>query len=61
MMITAATRRSSRHAAGQPTREWTRPEQAQQRLRPYVWRRVVVALEALTTCRVQYLQDGYPR
>jgi 8-oxo-dGTP pyrophosphatase MutT (NUDIX family) len=41
--------------------EFCSPEQAQQRLRPYVWRRVVVALEALTTCRVQYLQDGYPR
>jgi 8-oxo-dGTP diphosphatase len=36
-------------------------EQAQQRLRPYVWRRVVVALEVLKTGRVQYLQDGYSR
>jgi 8-oxo-dGTP diphosphatase len=33
--------------------------QVKERLRPYVWRRVSVALEALTTGRVRYLQDGY--
>ncbi len=36
-------------------------EQAQQRLRPYIWRRVAVALEALKTGHVRYLQDGYLR
>jgi 8-oxo-dGTP diphosphatase len=41
--------------------EFCTPEQAQQRLRPYVWRRVAVALDALTTGRVGYLQDGYSR
>lgn len=41
--------------------EFCTPEQAQQRLRPYVWRRVAVALEVLRTGQVQYLQDGYPR
>jgi 8-oxo-dGTP diphosphatase len=39
--------------------EFCTPEQAQQRLRPYVWRRVAVALEVLETGRVQYLRDGY--
>lgn len=39
--------------------EFCTPEQAQQRLRPYVWRRVVFALDALKTGHVQYLQDGY--
>lgn len=39
--------------------EFCTPEQAQQRLRPYVWRRVTVALEALVTGHVRYLQDGY--
>jgi 8-oxo-dGTP diphosphatase len=39
--------------------EFCTEEQAQQRLKPYVWRRVVVALEALKAGRVQYLQDGY--
>lgn len=33
--------------------------QVKERLRPYVWRRISVALEALTTGRVRYLQDGY--
>jgi len=33
--------------------------QVKERLRPYVWRRVSVALEALTTGRARYLQDGY--
>lgn len=37
------------------------PDEARQRLRPYVWRRVAVALEALRTGRVRYLQDGYSR
>ena len=32
--------------------------QVKERLRPYVWRRVRVALEALTTGRARYLQDG---
>lgn len=35
-------------------------EQAQQRLRPYAWRRIAVALEALETGRVRYLHDGFP-
>jgi 8-oxo-dGTP diphosphatase len=39
--------------------EFCTPEQARQRLRPYVWRRVAVALEALATGHLQYLQDGY--
>lgn len=34
--------------------------QVKERLRPYVWRRVSIALEALTTGRARYLQDGYP-
>ncbi len=33
--------------------------QVKERLRPYVWRRVSAALEALTTGRARYLQDGY--
>jgi 8-oxo-dGTP diphosphatase len=33
--------------------------QVKERLRPYVWHRVSVALEALTTGRARYLQDGY--
>jgi 8-oxo-dGTP diphosphatase len=33
--------------------------QAKERLRPYVWRRVSAALEALGTGRARYLQDGY--
>jgi 8-oxo-dGTP diphosphatase len=41
--------------------EFCTPEQAQQRLRPYVWRRVAVALAALEGGGVQYLQDGYSR
>lgn len=32
--------------------------QAQKRLRPYIWRRVAAALEALKTGHMQYLQDG---
>ena len=34
--------------------------QAKERLRPYVWRRVAMALGALQTGRVDYLQDGHP-
>lgn len=41
--------------------EFCTPEQAQERLRPYVWRRVAAALDALKTGHVQYLQDGYSR
>jgi 8-oxo-dGTP diphosphatase len=33
--------------------------QVKERLRPYVWRRVSTAVEALTTGRARYLQDGY--
>jgi 8-oxo-dGTP diphosphatase len=40
--------------------EFCTPQQAQQRLRPYVWQRVHAALEALDTHRVAYLHDGYP-
>jgi hypothetical protein len=35
--------------------------QAKERLRPYVWRRLAMALEALETGRARYLQDGYPQ
>lgn len=41
--------------------EFCTPEQAQQRLRPYMWRRFAAALDALKTGHMQYLQDGYPR
>jgi 8-oxo-dGTP diphosphatase len=41
--------------------EFCNEEQAQQRLRPYVWRRATFALKALGTGHVHYLQDGYPR
>ncbi len=34
--------------------------QAERRLRPYMWRRVSTAIQALATGRAQYLQDGYP-
>jgi len=40
--------------------EFCTADQAQQRLRPYVWRRVAAALESLKTGCVQYLQDGHP-
>lgn len=33
--------------------------QVKERLRPHVWRRVSMALEALATGRARYLQDGY--
>ena len=41
--------------------EFCTEEQAQQRLRPHVWRRTAAALEALKTRHVQYLHDSYPR
>lgn len=41
------------------TYEFCDEDQAGERLRPYVWRRVSVALEALRTGRMRYLQDGY--
>jgi 8-oxo-dGTP diphosphatase len=40
--------------------EFCTEEQARDRLRPYVWRRIAVATKALYEGRVQYLQDGYP-
>ncbi|MDG4762974.1 NUDIX hydrolase [Solwaraspora sp. WMMD406] len=39
--------------------EFCTAEQAQQRLRPYLWRRVAVALDALRTRTAYYLQDGH--
>jgi 8-oxo-dGTP diphosphatase len=33
--------------------------QAKERLRPYVWRRVQAALDAIATGQARYLQDGY--
>ncbi|MFY1696690.1 MULTISPECIES: NUDIX domain-containing protein [unclassified Solwaraspora] len=41
--------------------EFCTPEQAQQRLRPYVWRRVAVALDALGSGDMLYIQNGYMR
>lgn len=38
--------------------EFCTEEQARQRLRPYVWRRVAAALDAQETGRSHYLQDG---
>lgn len=35
-----------------------REDEARELLRPYVWRRVAVALEGLRTGRVRYLEDG---
>jgi 8-oxo-dGTP diphosphatase len=40
--------------------EFCTHEQAQQRLRPYVWLRVSAALKGLDTHRVVYLHDGHP-
>ncbi|MGH3794592.1 MAG: NUDIX domain-containing protein [Pseudonocardiaceae bacterium] len=40
--------------------EFCTEQLAQQRLRPHVWRRAAIALEARKTGRVQYLQDGHP-
>ncbi len=40
--------------------EFCTPEQAQKRLRSYVWLRVNAALQALGTRQVAYLHDGYP-
>lgn len=39
---------------------WCDEDTARQRLRPYVWRRVSAALEALRTGTPRYLQDGRP-
>ncbi|MGI9001763.1 MAG: NUDIX domain-containing protein [Pseudonocardia sp.] len=39
--------------------EFCNEEQARQRLRPYVWQRVAVALDALKTGHVKYLQNGH--
>jgi 8-oxo-dGTP pyrophosphatase MutT (NUDIX family) len=39
--------------------EFCDQEQAQKRLRPYVWHRLSAALEALATGRARYLQDGH--
>jgi len=41
--------------------EFCTPGQAEQRLRPYVYRRLAVALHALETECPGYLQDGSPR
>jgi len=35
-------------------------EEASAALRPYVWRRVQAALNALQTGHARYLHDGYP-
>jgi 8-oxo-dGTP pyrophosphatase MutT (NUDIX family) len=40
--------------------EFCTVEEASKLLRPYVWRRVSAALDALETGRVRYLQDGHP-
>lgn len=40
--------------------EFCEPADAAQRLRPYVWRRTLAALQALTTGQPDYLHDGYP-
>jgi 8-oxo-dGTP pyrophosphatase MutT (NUDIX family) len=39
--------------------EFCTGQEAERRLRPYTWRRVTAALEALRTGGVQYLQDGH--
>lgn len=39
--------------------EFCTEEQSRRRLRPYVWRRVAVALEALRSGGTRYVQDGY--
>ncbi|GLY97731.1 NUDIX hydrolase [Actinoplanes sp. NBRC 103695] len=38
--------------------EFCTPEQAGERLRPHIWRRLVAALEALESRRARYLRDG---
>ncbi|MGH3773981.1 MAG: NUDIX domain-containing protein [Pseudonocardiaceae bacterium] len=40
--------------------EFCTPTQAERRLRPYVWRRVNAALQALESRCTTYLHDGYP-
>jgi ADP-ribose pyrophosphatase YjhB (NUDIX family) len=39
--------------------EFCHEDRIKERLRPYVWRRVAAALDALNTGRPRYLQDGY--
>lgn len=39
--------------------EFCTAEKAQQRLRPYVWRRVAVALDVLKNGNTRYLHDGH--
>lgn len=39
--------------------EFCTEEQAKERLRPYVWRRVTAALETLHAGHTKYLRDGY--
>jgi 8-oxo-dGTP diphosphatase len=41
--------------------EFCTEEQVRRRLRPYVWQRVALALDALNTGRIRYLLDGRPR
>lgn len=40
--------------------EFCSEQQASQRLRPYVWKRLSATLEALQSGHVEYLQDGSP-
>ncbi|MGH3854258.1 MAG: NUDIX domain-containing protein [Pseudonocardiaceae bacterium] len=40
--------------------EFCTPTQVEQRLRPYVWRRVAAALQALESRCATYLHDGHP-
>ncbi|MEU6715396.1 NUDIX hydrolase [Nonomuraea sp. NPDC046802] len=40
--------------------EFRTPEQAQQRLRPYVWARLAAAITAADTGTVAYLHNGHP-
>jgi len=39
--------------------EFCDESQAKERLRPYVWRRISVALEALENGRARYVEDGH--
>lgn len=41
--------------------EFCTEQQAQQRLRPYIWRRLAAALEALRNGQARYLEDGHSR
>lgn len=40
--------------------EFCTPEQAQKRLRPYVWARLSAAITAADTGTVAYLHNGHP-